>query len=67
MSLTETKLFHFHRIFKKGGCGGGGLLETPEHPLDPPLIVFTNAKGQAVAILMTIHWTKLKFDLGGRD
>ena len=21
--LTETKLFHFHRIFKKGGQGGG--------------------------------------------
>ena len=21
--LTETKLFHFHTIFKNGGCGGG--------------------------------------------
>ena len=21
--LTETKLFHFHRIFKNGGRGGG--------------------------------------------
>ena len=21
--LTETKLFHFHRIFKNGGGGGG--------------------------------------------
>ena len=23
--LTETKLFHFHRIFKNGGGGGGAL------------------------------------------
>ena len=22
--LSETKLFHFHRIFKNGGEGGGG-------------------------------------------
>ena len=22
--VTETKLFHFHRIFKNGGGGGGG-------------------------------------------
>ena len=22
--LTETKLFHFHKIFKEGGGGGGG-------------------------------------------
>ena len=22
--LNETKLFHFHRIFKTGGGGGGG-------------------------------------------
>ena len=22
--ITETKLFHFHRIFKNGGGGGGG-------------------------------------------
>ena len=27
--LTKTKLFHFHRIFKNGGWGGG-LCEPPE-------------------------------------
>ena len=32
--LTETKLFHFHEIFKEGG---GGLNEPFEPPLDPPL------------------------------
>ena len=26
--LTESKLFHFHRIFKNGGGGGGGLERT---------------------------------------
>ena len=30
---TETKLFHFHRIFKNRGRGGGSL----EPSLDPPL------------------------------
>ena len=35
--LTETKLFHFHRIFKNGGQGGGPS-ERPEPPLDPPLL-----------------------------
>ena len=34
---TETKLFNFQRIFKNGG-GGGGSLELPEPPLDPPLL-----------------------------
>ena len=34
--LIETKLFHFHRIFKNGGQGGGSS-EHPEPPLDPPL------------------------------
>ena len=32
--LTESKLFHFHRIFKKRG----GLSKPPEPPLDLPLI-----------------------------
>ena len=33
--LTETKLYHFHKILKKlGGGGGGGSSET----LDPSLI-----------------------------
>ena len=36
MSYTETKLFHFHRIFKNRGWGGG-LNEPPEPPLDSPL------------------------------
>ena len=31
--LTETKLFHFQRIFKNGGRGGGSS-EAPEPPLD---------------------------------
>ena len=46
--VTETKLFHFHRIFKTGGGGGGGgrgFKRTPpppkkkkpqKKPLDPP-------------------------------
>ena len=33
--LTETKLFHFQRIFKSGGGGGRGVQVKP--PLDPPL------------------------------
>ena len=39
--LTETKLFHFHRIFKYGGHRGGSL-EPPEPPLDPPLSMPTD-------------------------
>ena len=31
--LTETKLFHFHRVFKKGR----GFEQPPEPPLDLPL------------------------------
>ena len=34
--LTDTKLFHFHRIFKTGGREGGSS-EPLQHPLDPPL------------------------------
>ena len=37
---TETKLFHFHMIFKNAGGGGvgeGGSSEPPKPPLDPPL------------------------------
>ena len=37
--LIETKIFHFHGIFKGvcvGGGGGGGFKRTPEPPLDPP-------------------------------
>ena len=30
--LTETKLFHFHRIFKNGVQGGG----VPANPLKTP-------------------------------
>ena len=32
--LTETKLFHFHRMFKSDGRGGGSS-ESPELPLPP--------------------------------
>ena len=35
--MNETKLFHFHRIFKKGG--GGCSSEPPELPLDRPLLL----------------------------
>ena len=34
--LTETKLFHFHWIFKNGERESGSS-ETPDSPLDPPL------------------------------
>ena len=34
--LTDTKLFHFHGIFKNGGQGGCSN-EPPEPPLDLPL------------------------------
>ena len=27
LTETETKLFHFHRIFKNGGGGGGGMVQ----------------------------------------
>ena len=32
----QTKLFHFHKIFKDGWLGGGSS-EPPEPPLNPPL------------------------------
>ena len=32
IGLTEAKLFHFHRIFKNGG-GGGGVHANPLNPL----------------------------------
>ena len=35
-SFSETKLFHFHRIFKNGGRGGDSS-KTPDTPPDPPL------------------------------
>ena len=36
-SLTKTKLFHFHRMFKNGGGGREGVRTNPhEPPLDPP-------------------------------
>ena len=36
--VTETKLFHFHRIFKNGGgLDRVGLSKPPEPHLDPPL------------------------------
>ena len=36
---NETKLFHFHRIFKNGGGEG---IEPPEPTLDPSLIFTLN-------------------------
>ena len=37
--LAETKLFHFHRIFKNGDRGGEeGSSEPPEIPLDLPFV-----------------------------
>ena len=40
--LTETKLFHFHRIFKLGWGGGRGVGFDRTHrtPLDSPLYMF---------------------------
>ena len=29
LGLSETKLFHFHGIFKNWGQGGGGFEQTP--------------------------------------
>ena len=39
LNITETKLFHFQRIFKNGGRGGGSS-EPREPPLDPPLTFY---------------------------
>ena len=36
--LTETKLFHFYKIYKNGGQRGGSC-EYHEPPLDPPLMI----------------------------
>ena len=40
IGLTETNLFHFHRIFKNGGQGVGSS-EPPESPLDLTLLVLS--------------------------
>ena len=40
-----TKIFHFHRIFKKRGQGGG-LSEHPEPPLSPSLKMYIPAISQ---------------------
>ena len=60
IGLTDTKLFHFHRIFKTGGGGGGGSCEPCEPPLgsmepcEPPLdpllihLVFTCIHGHCI-------------------
>ena len=39
--LTETKLYHVHRIFKNGVGAGGGSSEPPppQRPIDPPLFM----------------------------
>ena len=62
--LTETKLFHFHRIFKIGEEEWGSS-EPPEPPLDPPLkstYVFNIWKGQSDMVLLSIlgqNWVSL--------
>ena len=45
--LTETKLFHFHRVFKNGDEEGGSI-EPPEPPLDPPLIIPVRKLGRSI-------------------
>ena len=68
LGLTETKLFHFHRIFNKWGGGGRGgcSREPPKPPLDPPLktmicLTFPHVHdiitctGVIVGIAMTSH------------
>ena len=45
--LSETKLFHFHRIFENGGGGGGGSKEPHEPPLDTPLQLTTKLRLRA--------------------
>ena len=40
VKMTETKIFHFHRIFKKGRQGGlGDSSKLPKPPADPPLLL----------------------------
>ena len=44
--LAETQLFHFHRISKNEGQGGGST-GSPEPPLDPPLQKIPQSKNIA--------------------
>ena len=55
--LTETKLFHFHRIFKNGGWGGGSS-EPHEPPLDPPLYKEQGHTAKSVTLRQT-SWYQL--------
>ena len=57
--LTETKLFHFHRIFKIGGGGGEGGLSEP--PLDLPLHFKDKKNCHMTPINTSSDWLKLAY------
>ena len=72
LNITETKLFHFHRIFKNGGGGGrGGVRANPLNPpLDPPQVhEYFNEKFISSAFLKNIvlgigcSWLRNKLNL----
>ena len=52
--LIETELFHFYRIFKIGGQGGGRA-----NPLSPLWIRHSEKPGAFPAILEKGPWPKL--------
>ena len=51
----ETKLFHFHRIFKNRGQEGGSI-EPPEPPLDPPLLGLASISVVTMILISLCRW-----------
>ena len=58
--LTETKSFHFHRIFKNGD-GVGGPSDPPEPTMDPPL----NQQQQNYRLRMDSRRSQMRVSGGG--
>ena len=55
--IDETKLFHFHRIFKNGGGGGGGGIRADPPPIIPhldPSMFYNRFHFQPLLIIWTV-------------